>query len=140
MEARDIFQNTPLHYSASHYYTHDGENDLALEALLKNGADVTAVNKNGITPLLDAVRYKHESAALLLIRHGADPFEKTRFCNHSATDEAKERNNYLLLVKIEEAAHRYKANLQKPRKTLSFAGTQPRRVTLIKPFKSQKNK
>lgn len=140
MEARDVFFNTPLHYSTSNYYTHDRTNDQAIEALLKNGADINAVNKNGIIPLLNAVRHEHDSAALILIRHGASPFEKTPFCKRSPIDEAKETQNHLLIIKMQAAAQDYKENLQKPRKALSFSGTQPRRVTTIKSFKSQKIK
>lgn len=41
-------------------------------ALLKAGADVAEADKNGVTPLHHAVRFRHPQLVALLIEHGAD--------------------------------------------------------------------
>ena len=56
---------TPLHAAA------DGGHAEAIAALLRAGADVGAMDGAGNTPLVYAQLLKHEQAAELLRRHGA---------------------------------------------------------------------
>ena len=46
-----------------------------LKKLIKLGADVNAHDINGYTPLLYAVKFKHEETITVLLKHGADPNE-----------------------------------------------------------------
>ena len=65
---------TPLHYAAS---DNDAE---SLRALLEGGADVSATDKHGNTPLWTAAfnaRQKHALVKLLLAK-GADPTHKNK--------------------------------------------------------------
>jgi uncharacterized protein len=43
----------------------------AIEALLKAGADIHETDKNGVTPLHHAVRFRSPAAVETLLRHGA---------------------------------------------------------------------
>jgi uncharacterized protein len=43
-----------------------------LAALLKSGADINAADKNGVTALHHAVRFRNVRAVRTLIKHGAD--------------------------------------------------------------------
>jgi tankyrase len=43
----------------------------AIEALLKAGADIHETDKNGVTPLHHAVRFRSPAAVAVLLRHGA---------------------------------------------------------------------
>jgi uncharacterized protein len=43
----------------------------AIEALLKAGADLQEVDKNGVTPLHHAVRFRSPAAVETLLKHGA---------------------------------------------------------------------
>jgi ankyrin repeat protein len=66
VNARDSESNaTPLHYAASW-----GRNQ-AMEILLKHGADISAKNKSGQTPLAAAVASEQKEAATILKEHGA---------------------------------------------------------------------
>jgi tankyrase len=44
----------------------------AIEALLKAGADIQETDKNGVTPLHFAVRFRSPAAVETLLRHGAN--------------------------------------------------------------------
>jgi tankyrase len=44
----------------------------AIEALLKTGADIQEADKNGVTPLHFAVRFRNVAAVEALLRHGAN--------------------------------------------------------------------
>jgi tankyrase len=44
----------------------------AIEALLKAGADIHETDKNGVTPLHFAVRFRSPAAVETLLRHGAN--------------------------------------------------------------------
>jgi ankyrin repeat protein len=59
--------NAPLHVAA--------ENGLAWlgEILLDHGAKINALNKDGATPLILAVRWQHRDFAAMLLRRMADP-------------------------------------------------------------------
>jgi ankyrin repeat protein len=59
----DVFGNTPLHLAAS------GGHEEIVELLIANGPDVNVKNKNGTTPLHNAVT---KEIAELLIANGAD--------------------------------------------------------------------
>jgi len=43
----------------------------AIEALLKTGANIHETDKNGVTPLHHAVRFRSPAAVRTLLRHGA---------------------------------------------------------------------
>jgi uncharacterized protein len=45
----------------------------AIEALLKAGADIHETDKNGVTPLHFAVRFRSPAAVETLLQHGANP-------------------------------------------------------------------
>lgn len=63
---RDQNQRTPLHWAA------DFGKVEPMQFLLKNGADVNAKDKFGITPLLAAVYEEHVDAVKALVAAGAD--------------------------------------------------------------------
>lgn len=48
-----------------------GKQRAEIEALLKAGADIHETDKNGVTPLHHAVRFRSPAAALTLLQHGA---------------------------------------------------------------------
>ena len=60
-----------------------------LESLLKSGADATATNNSGFTPLMIAVTNHNAPAVKLLLAAGVDPAQKTRF--GTAVDLAEEQ-------------------------------------------------
>lgn len=56
---------TPLHWAA------EGDHPCAVRALIRQGADVDAQDRNGLTALQYAILYKRSSAAIELVRSGA---------------------------------------------------------------------
>lgn len=44
----------------------------AIEALLRRGADIQETDKNGVTPLHHAVRFRSPTAVATLLEHGAN--------------------------------------------------------------------
>src|SRR5688572_33358229 len=54
----------------------------AIEALLKAGADIHETDKNGVTPLHHAVRFRSPAAVETLLEHGA---EVNRVCKRSGS-------------------------------------------------------
>lgn len=68
VNAKDRYGNTPLHYAAR------SKNVEAIRALLDAGADVDAVNDDGITPLREVLLRKPTilEAVDLLLSRGAD--------------------------------------------------------------------
>ncbi|KAL6054767.1 RING-type E3 ubiquitin transferase [Balamuthia mandrillaris] len=71
VNATDSFQQTPLHFAA-----YKGYIDLAA-VLLKFGASVHVVDKNGWTPLHSAANCGHLKICSLLLAAGADPSAQT---------------------------------------------------------------
>jgi len=69
VNAKNWINQTPLHYSAI-----GGFKDIA-DLLIAHGADVNATDKNGHTPLYEAMNQVpwHKDLAALLLAHGADP-------------------------------------------------------------------
>lgn len=53
-----------------------------IEALLRAGADVQEADKNGVTPLHHAVRFRSPAAVATLLEHGADV---NRACKRSGS-------------------------------------------------------
>jgi uncharacterized protein len=50
---------------------HPAKQRAAIEALLRAGADIQESDKNGVTPLHHAVRFRSPAAVETLLRHGA---------------------------------------------------------------------
>jgi hypothetical protein len=67
----------PLHYAADGYINSDSWNPLrqarTIQALLDGGAEITAQDANGATPLHRAVRTRCVAAVKTLLEAGADP-------------------------------------------------------------------
>ncbi|XP_055940721.1 uncharacterized protein LOC129971193 [Argiope bruennichi] len=71
VDARDDFENTPLHVACllnSHLDV--------VEILVSEGADINAKNLEGNTPLHGAAKNGKESTAKFLLHHGADMYAK----------------------------------------------------------------
>jgi ankyrin repeat protein len=66
LEARDKYDETPLHCAATWGHTE------AAKALIEAGADLEAMNKYDKTPLQVAAQWDHREAVRLLISAGAD--------------------------------------------------------------------
>jgi len=73
VNCHDLMGATPLHYLVKNLATCPHMMDLA-KALIKNGADVNAVDRFGMSSLAYAVYWDSLSYVKFLIRHGADPF------------------------------------------------------------------
>jgi uncharacterized protein len=61
---------------------------LAIESLLNGGADVYATDKNGVTALHHAVRFRSPAAVELLLRRGADVNQACRRSGATALHRA----------------------------------------------------
>jgi len=71
-----------------------------VELLLKQGADINAVNSYQETPLFNAVHLRNEATATLLIEHGADLQIKSRRADTPTIMHAAIMSNSLALVKL----------------------------------------
>ena len=56
-------EKRPLHFACSTGMVR------CAERLLREGADVNVQDTDGLTPLMEAIRYKHQDVALVLVRH-----------------------------------------------------------------------
>lgn len=73
VDCHDLTGATPLHYLVQNLAACPHMRQLA-KLLVKNGADVNAVDRYGMSPLAYAVHYDCLSYVEFLINHGADPF------------------------------------------------------------------
>jgi ankyrin repeat protein len=73
---RDEHGNTPLHEALSG----DGSNLVAAEELLAAGADINAVNNDGVTPLLlhYETLFDYDRVVPFMLKHGANPLVADR--------------------------------------------------------------
>ena len=62
----NTFRETALHIASA------GRSTEIIDILVAAGADINAIKKGNITPLMIAVIYKREENILLLLKHGAD--------------------------------------------------------------------
>lgn len=72
VNGKDRYGNTPLHYAAR------AKNVEAMKALLDAGANIDAVNRDGVTPLRQLLLRKPDNleAVELLLAHGADMHQR----------------------------------------------------------------
>ncbi|MDP6735717.1 MAG: ankyrin repeat domain-containing protein, partial [Nitrospinaceae bacterium] len=70
VNAKDWFENTPLHLAAEY-----GHKEIA-ELLIAKGADVNAKDDHGQTPLDTAIQYKKPETADFLRKHGGKTKKK----------------------------------------------------------------
>ena len=77
---------TPLHYAADavvdHAFYRESDQEKTIRALVQNGADVDATDKNGATPLFRAIRCRSYIAVKTLMELGSD----MRSTNSRGTD------------------------------------------------------
>src|SRR5262245_39550771 len=59
-----------------------------IEALLKAGSDIHETDKNGVTPLHHAVRFRSPAAVETLLRHGARPNQACKRSGSTALHRA----------------------------------------------------
>ena len=72
LRVQDRLGETPLHYAA------EFEDAPFVEALVKAGAEVDAVDRGGYTPLCNALAGLHYDTAKVLLAHGADVNHKDK--------------------------------------------------------------
>jgi ankyrin repeat protein len=92
VNAQDIVGQTPLHRALM-----SGLNTDIVPMLLQHGADITVKNKDGWTPLFNAVFSDNTNTVLMLLQRGADATLKDRF-GDSLLDLAKKSkvNDYII--------------------------------------------
>jgi hypothetical protein len=74
--AQTVYGDTPLHSVSTQFSWWKPEGCARVaDILLKNGADVNARNKDGLTPFRRASQAGSEEVKRVLLKHGADPGE-----------------------------------------------------------------
>ena len=103
ISAKDNIEQTPLHIAASKYTPHHYE---IARLLIKNGADINAIDSIGETPIFWAVKANNIEMVKLLIENGSDVDHKNN-TNNSILHYAAEMPNdnykmfeYLLSLEI----------------------------------------
>jgi ankyrin repeat protein len=93
LESTDQFVETPLFHAAR-------ANARSVKALLDAGANVGAVNRDGSTPLLEAVRSCGAESVRLLLTAGADPSIRDKAGRSAAelTEQCSNRNEIRKLL------------------------------------------
>ncbi|VDP62242.1 unnamed protein product [Schistosoma curassoni] len=92
--------NTALHHAAM------SGNEINTQMLLSAGVNVDIVNKNGWTPLFNAVYWNHPSIAEMLLANGSSPFLKNKngriplheLCRTKSKDSVRILKNFELLL------------------------------------------
>lgn len=89
--ATDKNRRTALHYAAitQHFQAEESERT---GVLLEKGAPVDALDKDGRTPLIWALKVRNKNSAILLVKHGAERTIKDRF-GKCALDYLSENDN-----------------------------------------------
>eukprot|EP00966_Prymnesium_polylepis_P017710 408107-Prymnesium_polylepis.1 len=100
----------------------EGEPEL-VEILCAAGANVNAQNKNGVTPLMAAVRYEDEQVIELLLGAGADMQVKDKR-GRTAVDLARTNNDLLTALGLgtNEVKPEVKQEMHKNKRRASVSG------------------